>query len=262
MNLLKTVGTVTRKIARSTQKQSPKILTWLGISGMITTTVIAVKVTPEVMWRIEEKKAAENADHLTPLQTIEAAGKCYIPALVTGAASVACLIGAESVSGRRNAALATAYSLVENSFLEYRDKVAEEVGEKKEAEIHKQVWKERAEKDLPNVRIDPAIVDSSLQILCCDIMFNQYFYSNRNEIERVINNINRRMSYGCEPYVSLNELYGDLGHDDIPIGNQVGWNVARGFINVRFDSVLLNGTTPCLGFDYVIPPVYDYEYLN
>ena len=37
-------------------KRSPEILTGLGIAGMITTTVLAVKATPKAMKLLEEAK--------------------------------------------------------------------------------------------------------------------------------------------------------------------------------------------------------------
>ena len=37
-------------------KHSPEILTGLGIAGMITTTILAVRATPKAIKKIEEKK--------------------------------------------------------------------------------------------------------------------------------------------------------------------------------------------------------------
>lgn len=41
---------------RTIRKRTPEILTGIGISGMVTTTVLAVKATPEALRRIEAKK--------------------------------------------------------------------------------------------------------------------------------------------------------------------------------------------------------------
>lgn len=38
------------------KKHSPEILTGIGIAGMITTTVMAVRATPKALILIEEKK--------------------------------------------------------------------------------------------------------------------------------------------------------------------------------------------------------------
>ncbi len=65
-----------------------------------------------------------------PKDIIKTAWPCYIPAAV-GAISVFCLIGASSTNLRRNAALATAYTLSESTLKEYQEKVVETIGEKR-----------------------------------------------------------------------------------------------------------------------------------
>ena len=98
-----------RDVRTSLSRHSPAILMGIGIAGMVTTTVVAVKATPKALRLIEEKKQELDVESLTPVETVKAAWKCYIPAAVTGAVSIACLIGSNSVNTKRNAALATAY---------------------------------------------------------------------------------------------------------------------------------------------------------
>ena len=134
-------------------KHSPEILTGLGIAGMITSTVLAVKATPKALELVKERKEEldyEETDKLPVAETVKAAWKCYIPAVVTGATSVVCLIGASSVNLRRNAALTAAYNLSATALAEYKDKVIETVGEKKEREIRDKVAEERINKNPAN----------------------------------------------------------------------------------------------------------------
>ena len=91
-------------------RRSPEILTGIGIAGMITTTVLAVKATPKALILIGQAENEKERD-LKPIETVKVAWKPYIPAIVTGTMSTICLIGASSVNLRRNAALATAYKL-------------------------------------------------------------------------------------------------------------------------------------------------------
>jgi hypothetical protein len=250
---------VFNKLGVKIRKHSPEILTGLGITGMITTTVLAVKATPEAMRRIEKKKEEEHHKTLTTVQTVQAAGVCYIPAVVTGAASIACLVGASAVNERRNAALATAYGLAETSLREYKERVIETIGEKKEALIQEKLDTELMEKDIPANGTEAILAEGFQQELCYDVMFGRYFYSDRAEIERVVNLVNKRMTYGGETYVSLNEFYGELGLPDVEIGDLVGWNVAKSMIEVEFDSSLASGQKPCLVMRFRKPPIYDYD---
>lgn len=138
-------------IGKTLRRRAPEVLTGVGIAGMMTTTVLAVKATPEAIRRIEARKKAEHHQKLTAVQTVQTAWKCYIPAGVTGVVSVTCLIGASVTNGRRNAALATAASLAETSLREYRSKVVETIGEKKEEAILDAVDRERMEKNPPSL---------------------------------------------------------------------------------------------------------------
>lgn len=103
------LASIAKSVRTAMKKHSPEILTGIGIAGMITTTVMAVKATPKALILLEEKKDELDTDRLEPKDIIKTAWPCYIPAAVVGAISVFCLIGASSTNLRRNAALATAY---------------------------------------------------------------------------------------------------------------------------------------------------------
>ena len=99
-------------------RRSPEILTGIGIAGMVTTTVLAVKATPKALVLIGQAENEMERD-LKPIEAVKVAWKPYIPAIVTGTMSTMCLIGASSVNRRRNAALATAYKLSETEYGNY-----------------------------------------------------------------------------------------------------------------------------------------------
>lgn len=113
-------------------KNAPQILTGIGISGMIGSTVLAVKATPKALELLNDKREELNTDTLTFKETIATAWKPYIPAGTLCITSVACIISATTISTKRQTALATAYTLSERAFLTYKDKVIETIGEKKE----------------------------------------------------------------------------------------------------------------------------------
>ena len=127
------------------KKYSPQILTGIGIAGMIATTITAVKATPKALQLIDEREIQENK-RLSTTEVIKTTWKCYVPAAVTGTLSVACLIGASSVSLKRHAALATAYTLSETALKEYQEKTIEVVGERKAQDIQDAVAKKQLEK--------------------------------------------------------------------------------------------------------------------
>ena len=238
-----------------TSKHTPEILTGIGIAGMVTTTVLAVKGTPKALKLIEMKKEEEGIDKLTALETVKTTWKCYIPAAVIGTASIACLVGASSVSMRRNAALATAYKLSETALTEYREKVVETIGEKKEQVIQEQVDKERLEKN--PVSKNEVIITEKGNTLCYDYQSGRYFKSDIEKIKKAINEINRQML--LYDYVSLNEFYDELGLERTPMGDDLGWRVDRGYIEPRFSSHIADDGTPCIVLNYEVAPQHDYS---
>lgn len=250
------LSNLVKSIKTTIKSRSPEILTGIGIAGMIATSIMAVRATPKAIKLIEEKKKEIDHDKLTPIETVQTTWKCYIPAVVTGVTSTACLIGASSVNARRNAALATAYSLSKTALSEYKDAVVETIGEKKEKVVRETISKEKLEKN--PVTNSEVINTEKGTTLCYDGIFGRYFRSDRDTIIRAINKINRQIVAG-DMYVSLNEFYDELGLSHIDIGDRLGWNIDDGEIDIEFDSQLAADGTPCLVMHYTVEPKYDFS---
>jgi hypothetical protein len=222
---------------------------------MITTTVLAVRATPKALELLEEKKNEDWVDELSPLEVVKAAWKPYVPAAVTGIASVACLIGASSVNAKRNAALATAYKLSETALSEYREKVIETIGEKKEKTVRDKVAEERVKKN--PVSKSEVVVTNNGTTLCFDPISARYFKSSIDKIKRAENELNKQMLHDISGYVSLNDFYDELGLDHTSVGDDLGWNVDR-LIDISFSSQLNDNGEPSVVLDYLVAPKYDF----
>lgn len=245
---------IASNVRTAMKKHSPEILTGIGIAGMVTSAVMAVKATPKALDLLESKKVELNTERLEPRDIIKTAWKCYIPATVIGGVSIGCLIGASSTNLRRNAALATAYTLSESTLKEYQDKVVESIGGKKEKSIRDSVAKDKM---LDNPVREVVLTDAGGNTICYDALSGRYFKSDRDKISRAINNLNRRMR--DETYVTLNDFYYELGLDGTKMGDMLGWNIDKGYIDVAFSSHLDANGTPCLVIDYRVAPIYDYQ---
>lgn len=243
------------------QKRAPELLLGFGTAGMICTVVMAVYATPKALERIEEKKREESADKLTVSQIVKAAWKCYIPAAITGGVSTGCIISSGVITGKRNAALVTACSLAESSLRDYQSKAIEMIGEEKNKQILEAVDQDRLEKtNIPEEHQLPPIGHDEL-MLCLDSISGRPFYSNREILDRAANELNRQMATGSELYVSLNDFYCEVDAVDlepIGIGEDLGWNINRGLIKLRYSSQLYKGRTPCLVVSHEVPPEYNY----
>lgn len=246
-----------KSVRLAVTKHSPEILTGIGIAGMITTTVLAVKATPKAVRLIEEAEY-EKQETLTPVETVKTAWKCYIPAVAIGATSIACLIGASSVSVRRNAALATAYQLSTTALNEYKEKVVETIGEKQEKVVRDNLEKDRIEKN-PVSKAEVIITDKG-NTLCFEALSGRYFKSDIDRIRKAENELNKRML--SDMYISLNEFYDEIGIDHTGIGDEIGWNINKtGMIDLYFSSQIADDDTPCIVVNFNTAPEYGYSSL-
>ena len=84
------------------------------------------------------------------------------------------------------------------------------------------------------------------------MLSGRYFKSSRNQIDRIINILNARMR--DEMFISLNELYLELDIPPVELGNEFGWDIDNGYIEVAYDTTLASDSTPCLTITYLVKP--------
>ena len=258
-----------RNVKTSATKHSPEILIGFGVAGFVTSAVLAVKATPKAMRLIESRKEEINSKleqgdwdtrvtKLEPIDAIKVAWKPYIPAAVTGVASIACVIGANSVHAKRNAALATAYQLSTAALNEYKDKVIETIGEKKEQSIREKISKDRVEKN--PVTNNAVYVTGSGESLFLEPISKRYFKSDIERIRGIINTLNERMY--SDPFggqIPLSDFYDDIGLERTDISNDIGWNIENGSIKVDFHPIMSDDGKPCLAIYYSTTPRWGYD---
>ena len=240
----------------SITKHSPEILTGIGIAGMVTTTVLAVKATPKAIRLIEEAKE-EKGEDLTKTETVKTCWKAYIPAAATCVASTACLIGASSVSIRRNAMLATAYKLSETAFSEYKEKVVETIGDEKEKVVREKVSEERIKKN-PITKNEIIMTDYG-DTQFYETLSGRYFKSDIEQIKKVVNYLNKDMLQDMFGAISLNDFYDELELERIDLGDELGWCVDKGLIEIDFTSKIADNGKPCIVLDYINAPHYGFN---
>ena len=239
-------------------KHSPEILTGIGIGGMVTSTVLAVKATPKALVLLEEARTNEDGtleDKLTIVETVKVAWKPYVPAIVVGIASISCIIGASRVNYKRNAALATAYALSERTLINYRDKVIETLGEKKEKEVRDKISQDEIDKK--PISSSQVIITPKGNTLFMDSITGRYFRSDLDSIKKAVIELNMEISH--QNYISLNEFYSNIGLDRISNGDNLGWNIDNGYVEIDYSTCLADNDEPCIVIDYISQPKYDFD---
>lgn len=246
------IKNMAKSVWAGAKKHSPEILIGMGIAGAASSVIFAVKATPKAMFLLEEKRQELGVENLEAKEIIKTAAPVYIPTAVSFGVSVACIVGASSVNARRNAALTAAYTLSESTLRTYRDKVLETVGEDKEREIRQ---KAAIEQQQSTPEPQTLVVSSAAgQLKCFDSLSGRYFVSTKNEIDKAVNEFNRQLRDDMR--ISLNDWYDLIGLDTNKLGDMLGWDIERGYVETCYTSRLDEDGLPCLVVNYVEPPHY------
>lgn len=202
------------KTKRFFKKNASTILTIVGAAGVVATAVTAVAATPKAMELIEEAKV-EKGGELTKWEITQVAAPAYIPSLVIGVGTVACIFAAQVLNKRTQARLTSAYALLNSSYKQYRKKAIDIYGEDADQKINEEIAKDQYEDEKPEIE-DPT------QMLFYDIYSQQYFTSTEADVQNAEYLLNRSLNIrGC---ASVKEFYDFLGIKSVDSGEELGWS--------------------------------------
>lgn len=252
---------VVKNLGGVLNKNSPTILTGLAVGGVVTTVIFAVKTTPKAIDILEEAKDQkfpldesedDTQETISKKEIIQLTWKLYIPTIFMGAATIACIIGSNSINRRRNAALASVYGLTEAAFREYKDKVVETIGKNKELKVRDEINHDKINQN--PVSKSEVIFTGKGDVLCYDSYSGRYFKSDIEKIRQSINDLNQeRLS---SMWISLNDLYYALGLAETKLGDRLGWDLDKE-LQVSFSSQVAENGEPCLVLNYTAEPRFE-----
>ena len=210
------------------KRNSSTILTYIGAVGVIGTAVLTAKATPKAVAMLD-KAREEKGEDLTVLEKVNVAGPAYIPAVVAGVSTIACIFGANALNKRQQASLMSAYALVNNSYQDYKAKVKEIQGEEVAERVQEEIAKDKFE---VMTTMEPMHEE---EVLFFDDFSMQFFYST---IEDVLN-AERRFNdnFMMSGSACLNEFYDMLGIGRIDAGYQLGWAARSGNYDLGLSTI-------------------------
>lgn len=213
------------KFSTGLRRASPTILTALGIVGVVGTAATAVKATPKALRLIKAKKDELNTDKLTPVELVQTTWRCYIPATLIGAGTIACIVGIGVMDRRNQAALTSAYAMLNESYKQYRQAAKNVYGKDADNKIHAEMAKDAmvASSDwgyqVYNMDMDP----ESEQVLFYDLTSKKYFTTTMAAVLNAQYHVNRNLAIRGD--CSLNEYLSFLGVDGVDNGDNMGWDI-------------------------------------
>lgn len=238
---------------------SPAILTAIGVTGTLTTAYLAAKgafKAVEVLKETEEKREVEYAEKeetfvpaLTTREMFDATWKCYIPAASSVALTVVAIIYSNRINDRRTAALASAYSVAEKSYAEYRAKTAEKVGKNKEQVIRDEIAQDDVTNNPPTK--SEIIIVGDGPSLCRDAYSGRYFNSSVELLRKAENDINWQILN--DGYASLSDFWDVIGLKHTDGSDDLGWNTDQKF-DIKISGTISEDQKPCLSFSFQPSP--------
>lgn len=229
-----------QKLKLNFKRASPTILTFVAVVGVVSTAVSAVAATPKAL-KLIDKAAVEKGEELNKTEVVRATFKVYIPSFLIGMSTITCICAANILSKRQQAMITSAYTLLSNSYKEYKIKLKELYGEEAHNAIIDSIAKEQC--SAPHITCPGLIKTSTLDFDDCaepelirtfyDNFSKRYFESTISKVIQAEYHLNRNlMLIGG---VSLNNFYEFLGLEGTEAGENLGWSVNDELYWIDFD---------------------------
>ena len=238
------------------KRNASTILTFLGGIGVAATAVTAVKATPKAI-KLLDKAKIDKGEELSTIEIIKTAGPSYVPSFVIGVSSIACIFGANILNKRQQAAIMSAYALLNNSYKNYKIKVQELYGENADTHVRKELAKDNYDEN------DKYQLEDN-KILFYDEFSERYFESTMEKVLKAELDINH--IFAKEFCVYLNKWYDLLGIDTVDYGDYLGWSTYAvsemywyTWIDFKHTKVNLEDGLECIIISITTEPMFDFE---
>lgn len=253
------------------KKYSPVGLSCIASVGVVITAIAAVKATPKAVMLIHadsERRHDGDPHAYTKTEAIAVAWKCYIPAVAIGASTIACIMGANALNRRQQAALTSAYALVQSSYKEYKDKLRELYGEEAHNAIINSIVVEKCKDcsiSTPGCFAPPSTLDfgegmePEITRTFYDAFSQRYFESTVAKVIEAEYHLNR--NFLLAGTISLNDFYEFLGLEITDLGDAVGWSSVNGdiyWIDFNHRRITLDDGMEVYVIDMVFEPTADW----
>lgn len=279
------------------KKVSPEILLVTGVVSIVGGTVLACKATLKADEILEEHEdrlgsidcATQYGDNysdadcrqdlvITYVQTAGQFMKLYGPSVLLIGGGIGCIMASHGIMKKRNAALMTAYTALDNAFKDYRKRVAKAIGEEEEEKIYlnadsieKEIFTDEKTGETKEVKtIEGQQITLSKYAKCFDeksCMWKRNASRNLETLLFIQNHMNDLLR--INGHVFLNEVYDELDIPRTQEGALVGWILGSdkgddyidfGIFNIKSEASrdFVNGYEYSIWLDFNVQgPIYN-----
>jgi hypothetical protein len=246
-------GLILRRVQKNVIKNSPSLLTAVAITGVVSTAYLAARASWRAALIVEEEEAVHGKNPNRKeryKQNAKLVWKEYIPAAATGTVTIASIVGSTKVNNKRGAAAQAALVLSERAYSEYRERVIEQFGERKDRLIRDEIAEKKVQANPPSA----TIISGPGNVLCCELYTKRYFTSDIEDLRRTTNRLNEALLK--QDRMSLDDWYEMVGLESTSHSSELGWKSDR-LMELEITYVSAPDGRPCLAFEYnYITPIY------
>lgn len=237
------------------KRMLPTVMTGVSVVGIIFTAVVTAKQTPKAIKLLEDAER-EKGEPLSKWEKVKTAAPVYIPAIIIGALTIACIVETNLINEKQKAAYISAYTALSKSYSRYKDKVAELYGDNADYIVEDEIIKEKANAD--------NLYSSDEKLTFYEEFYGDFFELSKEEVLRAEYELNR--NFILRGYVTLNEFYAFLGLPETEIGAKLGWSDEAGWtfygyswIDFEHNKHTLDDGMEYYTISFPFPPILDYE---
>jgi hypothetical protein len=248
-----------RRLLKFASDNSPAILTSAAVVGTITTAYLTGKASFKAADVIRDEEDKRGIVILPPREQVEMTWKLFVPAISTGALTIACIICANRIADKRAAAMVAAYSVLDRAFEEYKAKVVEKIGDRKEEAVRDELAQDRVRNNPP---VDKEVVFTDRgNVLFLDEYSGRYFRSSVQEIKSAEIAINHTLI--SDYSASLTDFYHTVGLRPTKVSDELGWNSSDGrLLEIKFSTAMTETDEPCIVLVFAVEPIRGYYRIN
>lgn len=246
-------------VGKFTADNSPAILTAIAVTGTVTTAYLAGKASfkaAQILDDMETIAIQRKEDPATTKEKVEMTWKLFVPAAGTCVMTIACIIGANQIGNRRAAGMAAAYAISERALEQYKEKIVEKIGDRKEQVIRDEIAQDEVTTRPVSREV---LVFGSGDVLCFDKYSQRYFTSDVESLKAAQNFVNHMVN--SDFYASLTDFYDRIGLPATGFSNEVGWNADR-LMELQFSTTISDDNRPCIVVDFTVQPIRGYYRMN
>lgn len=257
-----TLKTVLAAAEKFVTDNSPGILTGLAVAGTVTTMALAgrqafqVGMDASTQYHEALREGEPLPEHLLDTKhLVRTYWKEFIPAGVSGVATITCIIAANHIGTRRTAAIAAAFQLSEKLAEEYKDRVVKTLGAKKEETMRAELTKERMDR----VGGSDLIIVAGAESVFFDELSGRFFKNEMDKVRRAVNEINYKINNYY--HASLTDFYNLIGLRPTSFSDEVGWNTDE-LLEVKYSPVMIEEDRVAIGITFNTTPIRGYDRLQ